>query len=248
MTVAEAPMTTSARTIAALAAVGLMAGAVALGPIATAVAWCLLGIAIALGWPFLLELPNPGTARRVMIVAAIVSAPVCYFGTIRTLAFAAGGVVVAGFIEEMLRRDGRPRLLEQISGTVSGGLLVLVGAVWTRVVMLSADGAEISWVVCAGLAAAIACEFPVPRHHRHLRPAAAMIGACVGTVLIAPAIFLGWPRMILAALGTGIIVALLDSVLRRLPPATHRRPAIATAVVPAGGAGILAFILSYLAA
>lgn len=213
-----------------------------------AVASGLIGMFLAFGWSFLIELPNPGTARRVIVGTAIATAFVAYFLTIRELTFLAGFVVIAGFVAEMARKDGRPRLLEQISGTVSGSMLALMAGLWTRSLLVESDGADAIQVVLIAIAVATLLEMLIPHSLRHLRHVVYMVGGFLGGLLFMLFADLAWYAAGLTGLAAGAILAMFDSILRRLPPATRRRPGFALAMVPLCAGAVVAYTLTLILA
>lgn len=220
----------------------LLALAMWVGPGLSAFIVAVMGISVAVGWPFLIDLPNPGTARRVIAGTAVLAAVAGYFGTSDHVVLVAGAVVVAAFIAEMARRDGRPRLLEQISGVVTGGLVVTMGALWIHAGRLEGQPHHIVSLTLASYAIANVWQWVIPAHHRHLRPLVALaVGAGIGTVMSLWLDVPAWGGMLIG-LASAIPLALIDPILLRLPPATRRRPGVAIAMVPILGLGLSAFL------
>ncbi len=236
-------MSSRARALVSLVGTAVLLGAVYLGPLATAAAGIVGGVILAMGWAFLVELPNPGTARRVIVSVSIVANVVAYFLGVRELVFLAGFTVVIGFVAEMARRDGRPRLLEQISGTVSGSMLALMGALWTRTLALD-DGLTSARAVLTAVAVAIFLELLIPHSLRSLRHVVYMTGGFLGGLLFMLFSDIAWYSAAIAGLAAGAILAMFDSILRRLPPATRRRPGAALAMVPLCAAAVVAYSLA----
>ena len=108
--------------IAASALAGdiMLAGAIALG-----------SLIIAWGWPKAAGLPSPKGATLVLVIAgALLVAAVLAAESDPHLRWASGALalgLVAMFLQQLLRRDGRPRLAESVMGT-SLGLVVLASA------------------------------------------------------------------------------------------------------------------------
>lgn len=101
--------------------------------LAAAVALSVLGLAA--GWGPLLHLPHPaGTSVVVavtgiagLVVAALVrdqSRPLEAFAAVVALA------VLAAFGHELARRDGRPDVVESITGTLAGQVMAILAAGW----------------------------------------------------------------------------------------------------------------------
>lgn len=236
-------MSSRARAGTSLAGAGVLLGAVALGPIATTAAGIAIGVVLAVGWPFLIDLPNPGTARRVIVAFSVASGAVGYFLGVRELVFLAGLTVIVGFVAEMARQDGRPRLLEQISGTVSGSILALMTALWTRTVVVDADGRVAASAVLTAVAVALLLDVLIPHSLRHVRHIVYMVGGFLGGLGFMLVADIAWYVAAAAGFVAGAILAIFDSILRRLPPATRRRPGAALAMVPLCVAAVVAYTL-----
>ena len=232
-----------ARALVSLIGAAALLGAVSLGPAATAATAALIGIILAVGWPFLIELPNPGTSRRVIIATSIAASLVAYFLSVRELVFLAGFAVIAGFVAEMARRDGRPRLLEQISGTVSGSMLALMPALWVRTVSADDVGLQAARAVLTAVGVTLLLDLFIPHSLRHLRHVVYMVGGFAGGLSFMLVADITWYFAAVAGLVAGAILAIFDSILRRLPPATKRRPGAALAMVPLCVAAVVAYTL-----
>lgn len=239
----ELRMSSRARALVTLVGGGVLFGALSLGPEATSVASVVIGIILATGWPFLIELPNPGTSRRVIVAMSVASSLAAYFLGVRELVFLAGFTVIAGFVAEMARRDGRPRLLEQISGTVSGSMLALMAALWTRTVIVHPDGVDAARAVLTAVAVAVLLEVFIPHSLRSIRHIVYMLGGFAGGLIFMLFADIEWYFAAIAGLAAGTILAMFDSILRRLPPATRRRPGAALAMVPLCAAAVVAYTL-----
>src|SRR5690625_6676527 len=83
-------------------------------------------MAVAVGWPWLIALPTPRTSSVVLALCgfgAVVSVVIMDVEPLlKWLPAALGGAVVIAFVHQLLRRDGRPRLVEAVSGMVAGML------------------------------------------------------------------------------------------------------------------------------
>lgn len=113
-------------------------------------AWVRLVLLLALipltaqGWPALLRAHHNRGAVVVMTLSGWVASVVVYLlndlgaaGVVMALS------VVGAFVGQMLRRDGRPDLVEDLSATVSGCLVVVSGAAWCALEEGLADPAVI---------------------------------------------------------------------------------------------------------
>lgn len=105
------------------------------------------------GWPHLTALPNASVGRAVASViggTALVAAAV---GSATSVAYVAAVGVLVVYLGEMVRRDGRVRLLSQVVGTYAGGVLGVSAALWLSLVNL-VSGVESGAVWMAGMAVA----------------------------------------------------------------------------------------------
>lgn len=224
---------------AALVVLGAYAGTWA------AAAGALVSVALlAWGWPHLLDLPSPrgttatvasGGAAAVIAVALTDGEP-----RLTWLALALGGGVVGEFVHQLARRDGRPRLVESVTGTVWGlaslaGLATMVALPQTPAAV---DGVVV-WAasVVVALAAAL---LPLPT--RSTLPigvvAGTLVGGLLGGVLDADTVLAG-----LVAGGLSTVVALLvHRTLAVLPPASRAPGWVALAVAPLATSAMVAYV------
>lgn len=100
--------------------------------------------AAAQGWPALLRAHHDRGAAVVMTLTGWAAAVVVFLlhdlgaaGVVMALS------VLAAFTAQMMRRDGRPGLVEDLSATVSGCLVVVSGAAWCALESGLADPAVI---------------------------------------------------------------------------------------------------------
>lgn len=117
----------------------------------------ILAIVFLLGWGQLLCLPHPHAARLVLGVITLVALGIATWGTLTVMSFALGLSVAVTFVAEMLRRDGRPQLLEQAAGTFTGCVLVVMLALWIFVWRTDLGRSEVL-VLGVALAAVAAVE------------------------------------------------------------------------------------------
>ncbi|PFG18873.1 hypothetical protein [Serinibacter salmoneus] len=187
--------------------------------------------AFAVGWPRLLGLPALLGSRVVLGAIAIASfAVLALGGAPGDLVLVAALGVVAAIVAELLRRDGRPRLVESLSGTVAGSVAVLAAAGW-----LSIPDEPLSLALVVAAAGAIAggsaCEALHMRPWPHAALAitvATLIGLGAGLALPAIGPVIG----VLIGAGTGAMVATLHELLGRFPASGRVSAALAAAVMP----------------
>src|SRR5690625_718486 len=101
-------------------------------------------MAVAVGWPWLIALPTPRTSSVVLALCgfgAVVSVVIVDVEPLlKWLPAALGGAVVIAFVHQLLRRDGRPRLVEAVSGMVAGMLVLASAAGWVAAVRTVGKG------------------------------------------------------------------------------------------------------------
>ncbi len=227
---------------AVLAAVVAVAGFVGVLPLAVVSA--VLVVVLALGWPGLAALPfTPGAGAVVALgglgsVAAVTFTPTQPY--LQHLAVVLAGAVVLAFVNELLRRDGRLRLVESVSGTVTGVVLAVCVTGWVATARL--DGGE-ELVVAGAVALALGSAVVALRGRTWLVYLATLAAATAGGTLV------GWllPTVELAAgavlgVGVGVLVAALHALFDRLPALDRRLPSLAVVVLPVTVSGVLVYV------
>lgn len=234
------------RSFVATGAAVLLALAALVGPWGVAIVMVGLQIWFASGWMRLLGLPS--VHRGAAVVSLIgVAATAISLGTrdpqLLVLTLAAG--VVAAFVVEMRRQDGRPRLVEDISGIVGGTVAVTCGAGW----IIVSDHHPLLTVAAALALAASSGLGATPLRGRRIMLLGLPLGAVVAVVGgvgaawllprigLAPAPAAGQPVTILVGLallglGIGAVTTTLQVLLTWLPSSGRRRPAAAAALLP----------------
>ena len=150
--------------------------------------------------------------------------------------------ILLAFVSELLRRDGRTRLVESVSGTVAGTLVAVAVAGWVAIgrtpggeplVVVGALALAVgSAVVALHLAPWIGCA----GHRRAPRPARAPWAVCC-----CPA-STPWPVLLLG-LAVGILVATLHALFDQLPSLERRWPSLAAVTLPVTVTGILVYVV-----
>lgn len=98
----------------------------------------------AQGWPALVRSRHDGHVTAVVTLSGLAAGLTVTF----THDFGSAGVVMAfsllaAFVAQMLRSDGRPHLIEDVSASVTGNLIVVCGAGWCALDGETADPAVI---------------------------------------------------------------------------------------------------------
>lgn len=218
------------------------------GELPIVIAAVLLALAIAVGWPLLLGLPNLlgsgvvialGGSGAVLAVAGTRGAP-----WLRELPVVVALAILLAFVNELARQDGRARLVDSVSGTVTGVLVATTAAGWLAAER-SVGGTSL--VVSGAVALAVAAA-----------TSAAPLGAWLGGVVTTGAgmatgtavgtLMPDFPAAVGPVLGLamGLLVAALHALFDRLPALRRRTAAFTVAVLPVALAGILVYVVGRL--
>ncbi len=194
--------------------------------------------AVGYGWTRLLQVPVGWGVGWVVTVTGAVGALVVSLGGPDALrwvpsVFALG--IIAAFVHQMGRRDGRPRLVESVSASVTGQAVVLLGTGW---LVADAGTGSVGAAVVGGLgcaAAALTMTLPWPR--ALTLPLSVLSGGLVAGAVASAVGSL--PVGVVEALVVGAVAggttAGMHVLLHRQPTTSHRRAAIS-----AGAACVLA--------
>lgn len=222
-------MAASSRAVLTGGVAGLLALSAWFGDTVLAAALAAIGVVYAFGWPRLVDVPSKRGSWVVVALATVAAlASVWWTEGIDGLAVVVAGGVIASFVHQMARKDGRPRLTETVSTTVTGVLVVTAGVGWLvtaftglEVVLLGAAA-----LVAASAATAIPARGPVVGAAATV--AATAVGAAVGFVfpMIGPV-----PGLLLG-LVVGVVMALSHLLFNEFPAVGHRRAALAAALMP----------------
>ena len=90
-----------------------------------------LGVVFLVGWPLLLAVPHPNLSRVTMAVVFLVALSIGSWGSSTMMSFVAALSVAVSFGIEMLRSDGRQRMIDQAAATCVGALLLAMLVMWS---------------------------------------------------------------------------------------------------------------------
>lgn len=203
---------------------------------------------IAWGWAGALALPSPrgtfgvlslGGAALVLAVALRDGAP--WLGW---LPAALALSMISAFAHQLLRRDGRPRVVESVSAVVLG--LVLIG---TGVLLIPSSRTDLGvTLVLAALAAAAASALTdqlgrVPPLRAWLTPVALLAGAGAGAgvALLAGAQVEVW---VFVGVASAALSHAVRTVLAPLPTMGHPRPKLVVAVASMLVVGLVPYLVA----
>jgi len=237
-------MDVSTRAVATAVVAALVAVAAIVGELPLIVLSGVLAVALAVGWPSLIDLPRkPGASILIAFggvgaVAAIALTSGEPFLRELPLVFAAA--IVLAFVNELLRRDGRERLVESVSGVVSGVLVAASVAGWIAAGRTT-GGANLVVTGAVALAVGSAVSaLPVVGWAGAFATLAAAVGAGAGAGLLVPAITPQAGGLI--GFAVGILIATLLELFDRLPALAGRSAALAAVILPVTVSGILVYV------
>lgn len=236
-------ITTSDRTLTPAAQVCLAASVASAviglsglaGSVAVGLAVVALAALLAWGWAGMLNLPSPYGTATVLGVGAVVMAVVVMVddGTELTWLPAAMGVaVLLTLFHQLIRRDGRPRLVESASATLFG--LAIIGSGMMYVPL--AHDRQTAWLALAGaVAAGVSAAVDLLGRWRAARPWVVPIGLVVSAlvaVLIGAGVETSTPFTIFLIVGmvSAALSHAVRAVMSALPGMAHVRPRVTSAV------------------
>jgi hypothetical protein len=178
----------------------------------------LLGsLVISWGWPRAAGLPSPKGSSAVLaltsvlLVGSFLAAETSPYLRWSSAALALG--LIAMFVQQLLRRDGRPRLAQSVMGTAFGLVVIASGLAYLPLVTVS-TGPELIACAVVAVAAGTAADVLVgnPLVRPWLLPLSMVLGAVASTLL---SLIMGAPDIPPAAL-VGVCCAALGHAFRRL--------------------------------
>jgi hypothetical protein len=234
--------------LAAVAGAALLALAAYSNVAVLALAVLVVDALLVWGWPVLLQLPAPrgtlGTLAAASVASAVAVATTRDDPLLDWLALAIAGGVIACFAHQLLRRDGRPRLVESLSGEVMA-VALLASAAAIVALPRTPGGAGVVLVLSAAAAATGLVEL-VPLPERLL-----LLPAIVGSAA-AGALAGAFADHVSSGFGAvaGLVYAVAALVVRRLflaqPTLAFTSAALSLAVAPVAAGGILTYVLARL--
>lgn len=236
-------LATRAVVTAVLAAVVAVAGF--LGNLPLTVAVGLLAVVFAVGWPALAGLPFKPGSTVVVGLGGLAAVVTVHFTDgqpyLRLLPIVLAAAILLAFVNEMMRRDGRERLVESVTGTVAGVAVALAVAGW---VATGREAGGENLVVAGALALAVGSAVVAV----HLPPwisalvtaaVSAGAGALAGVLLPDVAVSAG----ALLGLAIGVLVAALHTLFDKLPSLHRRIPPLAAVTLPVMVTGFVVYVV-----
>ena len=235
----------STRAVATACAAAAIAGGAYFGSLPLLGVVAVLVVLFALGWSPLLGLPTPGGTFFVVVLAglgALGAAHVTYSEPwLRNLPLVVAMGVLLTFINELLRGDGRERLVESLVGGVSGLVVAVSAAGWISAYKTE-DGTALVLICAVSIAAASAVSASRLRGAPNIvATVAGAVAAGVGVCLAIPD--MEWLSGVWTGLVTGVLVVSLQMLFHRLPELKRPRAGLAAIVLPVAVGGILVYVV-----
>jgi hypothetical protein len=248
------PPTTSRRPLAVGSTIALSALVALTGyahPALVALAVGLAGLVLAWGWPVLLGLPSRFGTTVVLVIAVVTCTTAAALSPsepfLRWVPAALAVSLIAAFLHQLLRRDGRPRLTESVAASGAGLAMVASGVSYIPLPQ-TLGGSQTLAVAMAGLALAALADLAVPS--ARLRAWAlplAMVAGGLGGLLVA--LQSGRPHPATGAL-IGVLVAGTSHAVRRilavLPSMVSARSQLVSGATSVLLCGVVAYTLGRL--
>jgi hypothetical protein len=248
------PPTTSRRPLAVASTFALSALVALTGyahPVLVALAVALAGLVVAWGWPVLLGLPSRRGTTTVLAIGAVACTAAAAMTPdepyLRWVPAAVAVSLIAAFLHQLLRRDGRPRLSESVAASGAGLAILSSGAAYVPL-PYTLGGSETLAVAMAGLALASLADLAVPsaRLRAWALPIAMVVGGLAGLVV---ALEDGRPQPATGAL-IGVLVAGTSHATRRvlavLPSMVSARSQLVAGSTSVLMCGVVAYTLGRL--
>ncbi|SEJ09940.1 hypothetical protein [Demequina mangrovi] len=234
---------TTRATISAAAAAFIAAGGF-LGTRYLAVTVLVMIVVLALGWPALLRASRRRSASVILAVGGGLAVVAVVLGRsaphLRHMVIAVALMVIAALVAEVFLPSSRGRAVTSVAATCAGAIVVGSGAAW--VAASRTHGAE-DLVVAGGTALAVAAITNVVTRSPQVNSILALVlatasGFAVGMVLPE----LPWYAGAGIGLLCGVIVTLLQELMRREPRAKGWLPGMSSALAPVLSAGVLVYV------
>jgi len=239
----------SARAVTTAVVAGLVGIAAWLGVVPLVLVGLVAVCLLAGGWPAIAGQPMNGGTPVVLGATGIVALIAAWrTATDPIMRFVAVGIAMAlamSFLAEMLRKDGRPGLVNSLAASITGAIIATGMAGWVAAVR-SATGAAL--VITGALALVFASAVVALPIHPGWLAAAITVWVAAGVGLLA-GFFVphaGWDIGVIAGATAGAAVAAFRVLLSDEHRYKQTIPGIAAAIVPVAATGILMYALKWL--
>lgn len=217
-------------------------------PTVLALALWIGGLVLAWGWAGMLALPSPrGTALVLLAGSLVLVLSAALDQQAPWLDWVPGALalsIIAAFLHQLLRVDGRPRIAESLSA-VALALGVMTCGVLLVPLAHSEQGGALVAATLAGAAAGSVSDMlgRWPAARPWLVPAALVAGGAA-SALVAVLLDQPWSIFLLAGVLAAAVSHAVRSVLRDLPTMAHARPRLVMAVASVLVTGPIAYVVA----
>jgi hypothetical protein len=215
------------------------------------VAAALLALLIAAGWPWLLGGPAPAGPAIVVTGAGLAAVAIAWQiddePALRHLPIVLALGLFLAFVAELLRRDGRSRLVASVGGTVSGVFVAVAASGWVAAARLG-SGLVVVTAAAIAVGGALSARGAASRWSGAglATVVAGIAGAVLGALVPDTSLLLGLVAGAMCGLAVGALQLLFE---RDTPGATtfaRLRSGVAAATAPVAVGGMLVFTVTVL--
>lgn len=204
----------------------------------------LIVVVVAIGWAVLLQLPDPRGASLVIVLTGWAAIGVAWVGRHEARPLAAFAAVVAfavlaAFARELLRGEGRARLVESVTGTLAGQVVALLAAGWVLL-----PGSAPGWaavVVAAATVGASRMVAGIPLPGPVAGWVSLVVGAAAGSAVAVQLAPDSLQACVASAIAVAAVVAGLDRLLVAQSPGRGPVGLLAAAAAPVSSVGMVAY-------
>lgn len=220
--------------VTACCAAGILALAAVASPDVLALALWIGGAVLAWGWAGMLALPAPrGTSVVLLLGAIALVLGAAWDHQVPWLSWVAVALaisVLVAFLHQLLRVDGRPRIVESVSSIVLGLGLITCGVLLIPLATTTEGAALVAATVAGAGASAITDTLGRWPAMRPWLVPLALAGGGAAAVVLALWLDQEWSVFLLAGVVAGAVSHAMRSVLCTLPTMAHARPRLVMAV------------------
>lgn len=203
-------------------------------PDVLALAIFVAGLVLAWGWAGMLALPAPRGTSVVLLISAIALTLSVGLDDQRPwltwVPVALAISVLVAFLHQLLRVDGRPRIVESVSSIVFALGLLACAVLLVPLANTEAGVALVAGTVAGAAASAVTDIFGRWRPMRVWLAPLALAGGGAAAVLVASLMGQQWSTFLLAGVLAGAASHAVRSVLCGLPTMAHARPRLVMAL------------------
>lgn len=203
---------------------------------------------LAWGWTRLVGLPSRrGTTIVVATSAVLLTGSVVLPAdgyAMRWTPAALAFCVTCAFVHQLLRQDGRPRVVASLSGSMLALAILCSGVAWIALPGLRL-GPPVMASVALGLAASAGAEWTClrTRHGRWAMPVTVLVGGLV-CLAVGLLLGLGWAGALLAGVVATLVGACVRAILAPLPQLADQRVQLVSAAASLLAPGVPVYLIA----